>query len=333
MIFADKLIALRKKAGWSQEELAAQLNVTRQSVSKWEGAQSVPDIERILLMSRLFGVSTDYLLKDELGEPEYVAPVDEPATADCVRRVTMEQASDYLARTLSIAPKMALGVFMCVVSPVCLLMLAALSEVNRIGLTEELAAGIGVTVLLIMVAVAVAIFIASMAKVKEYEFLEKENIETEYGVRGMVKERLNANKDHNTRMIIIAVALCILSAVPILLADALSLGDFACVGAVCVLLVLVGVAAAMFTGGGMYTGAMHKLLEEEDYTREKKAKNGLIGTLSGIYWLVVTATYLICTFGPTGKAANSGNTWIIWAVGGVLYAAVIGVVELVQKRK
>ena len=40
MIFADKLILLRKKAGWSQEELAEQMNVTRQSVSKWEGAQS-----------------------------------------------------------------------------------------------------------------------------------------------------------------------------------------------------------------------------------------------------------------------------------------------------
>ena len=44
MIFADKLILLRKKAGWSQEELADQMNVTRQSVSKWEGAQSVPDL-------------------------------------------------------------------------------------------------------------------------------------------------------------------------------------------------------------------------------------------------------------------------------------------------
>ena len=48
MIFADKLILLRKKAGWSQEELADQMNVTRQSVSKWEGAQSVPDLEKML---------------------------------------------------------------------------------------------------------------------------------------------------------------------------------------------------------------------------------------------------------------------------------------------
>ena len=70
MILADKINALRKKAGWSQEELAEQLGVTRQSVSKWEGAQSVPDMDKVVQMSRLFGVTTDFLLKDELSEEE-----------------------------------------------------------------------------------------------------------------------------------------------------------------------------------------------------------------------------------------------------------------------
>lgn len=70
MILADKITALRKKAGWSQEELAEQLSVTRQSVSKWEGAQSVPDMDKVVQMSRLFGVTTDFLLKDELSEEE-----------------------------------------------------------------------------------------------------------------------------------------------------------------------------------------------------------------------------------------------------------------------
>ena len=68
MILADKIVSMRKKAGWSQEELAAQLNVTRQSVSKWEGAQSMPDMDKVVQMSRLFGVTTDYLLKDEIEE-------------------------------------------------------------------------------------------------------------------------------------------------------------------------------------------------------------------------------------------------------------------------
>ncbi len=70
MILADKITALRKKAGWSQEELAEQLGVTRQSVSKWEGAQSVPDMDKVVQMSRLFGVTTDFLLKDELSAEE-----------------------------------------------------------------------------------------------------------------------------------------------------------------------------------------------------------------------------------------------------------------------
>lgn len=88
MILADKIITLRKKAGWSQEELASQLGVTRQSVSKWEGAQSVPDLDKVVQMSRLFGVSTDYLLKDELEEEEFV---ESEADETPLRRVTMEQ--------------------------------------------------------------------------------------------------------------------------------------------------------------------------------------------------------------------------------------------------
>ena len=53
MILADKIMTLRKKAGWSQEELAAQLNVSRQSVSKWESAQSIPDMDKVVQMPRL----------------------------------------------------------------------------------------------------------------------------------------------------------------------------------------------------------------------------------------------------------------------------------------
>ena len=94
MIFADKLILLRKKAGWSQEELADQMNVTRQSVSKWEGAQSVPDLEKMIRLSKLFGVSTDYLLKDEIEEAEHISLSDDAPT---LRRVSMDEANTFLS--------------------------------------------------------------------------------------------------------------------------------------------------------------------------------------------------------------------------------------------
>ena len=61
------IYSARKRKRISQEELAASMNVSRQSVSKWESGQSIPDLEKIIQLSLLFGVSTDYLLKDEFS--------------------------------------------------------------------------------------------------------------------------------------------------------------------------------------------------------------------------------------------------------------------------
>lgn len=63
MNMADRIQYLRKTKGFSQEELADQVGVSRQAVSKWESEQSTPDIERIIIMSELFEVTTDYILK------------------------------------------------------------------------------------------------------------------------------------------------------------------------------------------------------------------------------------------------------------------------------
>ena len=67
MILADKIIENRKKNGWSQEELANRLGVSRQSVSKWESAQAVPDLKKILQLAEVFGVTTDYLFRSHDG--------------------------------------------------------------------------------------------------------------------------------------------------------------------------------------------------------------------------------------------------------------------------
>lgn len=63
MSIADRIQTLRKSKGISQEELADKIGVSRQAVSKWESGQSAPDIEKIILLSEFFGVTTDFLLK------------------------------------------------------------------------------------------------------------------------------------------------------------------------------------------------------------------------------------------------------------------------------
>lgn len=326
MLLADKIVTLRKRAGWSQEELAAQLGVSRQSVSKWEGAQSVPDMQKVVQMSRLFGVTTDYLLKEELGEPE-PAPAESDAPLRCV---TMEQAADYLSLRRAAAPKLAAATLLCVLSPVALLLLAALSDRPGAALSENAAAGIGLCVLLVLVAAAVAVFITCAAQVKAYAFLESEPFETAYGVTGMVRERRAAAAPEHTRGKVAGTVLCILSAVPLFIAVCLDGSDLLYVGAVCLLLVLAGVGSAVFVYGSVYWAAMDRLLEEGDYVRPRKRQNGVVGAISSIYWLTVTAAYLLWTFGPWWDAQPQ-DTWILWAVAGVLYGAVMALVRGIRK--
>ena len=66
MNFAEKILNLRTEYGYSQETLAEKLNVSRQAVSKWESGATLPETDKVIALSNFFGVSTDYLLKDNI---------------------------------------------------------------------------------------------------------------------------------------------------------------------------------------------------------------------------------------------------------------------------
>lgn len=268
MIFADKLIQLRKKAGWSQEDLAEQMNVSRQSVSKWEGAQSVPDLEKMVRLSRLFGVSTDYLLKDEMEETDTVLTGSEDLV---IKHVSMEEANSFLAVKEATSKTIALGTFLCILSPICLIILGAISEVTSMNLPEDAAGGIGMIIMLIMVAIAVAIFIHSGSKTAPFEYLEKEVFETEYGVTGMVKERRDSFKDTYVRNNIVGVCLCVMALIPLFGGAVINEeNDLFMVLMLCVSIIIVGIGVDFLVRVGIIWASFEKLLQEGDYARTKK---------------------------------------------------------------
>lgn len=326
MILADKIILLRKKAGWSQEELADQLNVTRQSVSKWEGAQSIPDMDKILMMSKLFGVTTDYLLKDELEEEELIS--SEPVSE--VHRIKLEDASKFLLTMKEVSPKLALGTFLCIISPITLLILAAISEVEKYKLNENAACGIGLIVLIVFVVLGVVNFVSSSTKTKEYEFLENQNFETEYGVIGMAKERKKEYKDTYQRLMTIGVVLCILSVIPLFVAICLDESDLIYSISVGLLLFIVACGVYFLVYGRIYQAALEKLLEEGDYSRKKKAKKGLVSLVTAVFWLATTAIYL---FMFLSNFVSNSKSWIIWPIAGVIFPIVIVIIESVEKKE
>lgn len=329
MILAEKLLRLRKKSGMSQEELAEKMKVSRQAVSKWEGAQSVPDLEKLLQLSELFGVTTDYLLKDEIEDEEFTGK-DSP---ELVRKVTLEQANEYLELRKTASIRIAAAVFLCILSVIPLIVLAGVAEFSVLPVSENVAAAAGTIIMLVLVAIAVAVFIYTGAQSKPYEFLEKDPFETEYGVEGMVRERQRAFRDTAVKCKIIGATLCVLAPVALFIAAAAD-DEFLAIIMTAVTMAVAGLGAMFFIVAGVREASMEKLLQEGEYTR--KAKHGLAGRIAPIYWCSVTAIYLLWLFLAEGTRYNSwqdDRSWIIWPVAGVLYAAVACVCRLIEQRK
>lgn len=85
MNLSEKILVQRKKKGLSQDGLAQHLGVSRQSISKWESEQSQPELDKIILLSELFDVTTDYLLKNEIDDSE------KPISSKEVDQIILEQ--------------------------------------------------------------------------------------------------------------------------------------------------------------------------------------------------------------------------------------------------
>ena len=330
MTFSEKISALRKQKGWSQEELAEKLMVTRQAVSKWESAQSMPDLDKLVQLSEALGVSTDYLLKDEQAQS---APV--PATAEQTvkpRHVTQEEARRYLQLQMAAIPKTTLGVALCVWSPIALIGLPVLRSTLNWGFPEEICSGIGLCVLLVMVAAGVALLLTAGGTLREFEYLEREPIETDNGAREQALHMQREMASFCTRQNTIGVVLCILSVLPLFaLMCVPGVPDGYYSLAVCALLLLVGIACLLLVRTGSMRGAVDKLLEQGDYTRENKAKSRFVGAVSAAYWLVVTAAFLFYTFGPNGNGQPQ-YSWFIWAIAGVLYGALMAALSVYRKK-
>lgn len=322
MILADKLILLRKKSGMSQEELAEKMNVSRQAVSKWEGAQSIPDLDKILQLSELYGVTTDYLLKDSVESEEYIGKDNDVN----IRKVTLEEANEFLALRKTASGRIAIATFLCILSVIPLLILAGMSELPNKPISENMACGIGMIVMLIVVAIAVGIYVYTGSQSARFEFLEKEPFETEYGVSGMVKERQKSFHDTYVKCNVIGTCLCVLSPAA-LFAAAIRNEEIFAIVMLCVMLVIAGVGVMFFIYGGVRGAAMDKLLKSGDYSEEKKA-SPLKRIVSTVYWLAATAAAVLWLL--VDKSEDS-RFWVIFPVAGVLFPAVLGICSLVER--
>lgn len=331
MILADKIIECRKKNGWSQEELGLQLGVSRQSVSKWESGQSIPDLDKIIKLSALFDVSTDYLLKDDVQEKSAEPVMDTPAPEDegaCM--VSLETANTYMDLVQQMAGKIALGVSLCILSPMVLILFGGLSDKEGgYRISEEFAVAIGLPLLLLFVTVGVAMFLLYGRQLETYAYLEKMPVELAYGVEGIVRKRRDDYAQRHSMMLVMGVGLCIMAAVPLFVAAIYDEDSMVAVIGFLVTLAIVSVGVNILVRTCTINGSFQRLLEEGDFTRAKKLENKRNEPLVTVYWCLTIAIYLFWSF----WTMDWDRTWIIWPSAGVLFVAVLGIGAMIRKDR
>jgi len=321
MILADKIIELRKKSGMSQEELAEKLGVSRQSISKWEGAQSTPDLNRILQLSEIFGVTTDSLLKDTVELPsDNSTPQEKAETEPPLRRVSMEEANKFLAENEKRSKLIPSGVVLCTLSFLPIIILDYFEPFPEAGPI------IGVPVMLILITIAIVLFMISGNKYKPFEYLDKEGIDTEYGVSGMVTEKKSKYEKKHNLSIITGIALFIVSFIPLIVFSQLFVYNDALEAlSIAILFISIAVGLYLIIHTCTKMDGYRKLLEENEFSRKKKERRN--SKVMMAYWCIVTAVYLGWSF----IFKSWGITWIVWVIAGVL-SPVVSIIESSIKK-
>ncbi|WP_237036455.1 helix-turn-helix domain-containing protein [Mediannikoviicoccus vaginalis] len=326
MILADKIIYLRKKNGWSQEELAEMLNVSRQSVSKWESSGATPELNRIIEMSKIFSVSVDYLIKDEIEEVEYTGDAD--YENDDIR-VTMEDANEFINLRQEASKKISLGVSLLIISPSILIFLLGIVEGKKFLMSENMAITIGVISLIIVAAIAIALFIISGLSLEKYEFLEREYFETEYGVANMAKEMESRYQPEFVNRMVIGITLCIVSAIPVLVVGIKDNPDpFNLFSAVALLLFIVSLGVNLIVKSSIIKETYEQLQQTGDFTVESKSKNKVLGPIIGMLWLSIVIIYFYYSF----KTNNWQYSWIIFPVGGLITTLISSLASVFKSK-
>ena len=324
MILADKIIKLRKQFGWSQEDLAEKMNISRQSVSKWESANSIPDINKIITLADIFNVSTDFLLKDDIEEFDHLDRGTEPD----ILQISLEQALKYVENKIEISSLITKGVVLCLCSVIPLFFFLAMAETNRLNLTNDIAAWIGVVSILIMVSIGVSFFIRKNQYESDIVPIENESFELAYGVHSVFKEKLQKFRTIYNLRLSVGIFMFITCFVPLMFVSMFFNGSDIILMMFIVLLIMIAIGMFIVAPVSAKYDAYNNILKDSFQEIEKSKRTKRAEKLAAFYWPLLVAIYL----GWSLWTMDWGVTWIIWPVGAVFFVALVGLMELFDKE-
>jgi transcriptional regulator with XRE-family HTH domain/ABC-type cobalt transport system substrate-binding protein len=307
MNLSEKIIYLRKQKGWSQEELANQMGVSRQSVSKWESSGSYPELDKVIQMSNLFNVSTDYLLKDN------ARPVsDNNEEKSNVVRLSKTKAHEFMDEMRDKGKKISIGVSLCVFAPAILVSTTVLNSVEMFSnYNEDHLMGIGLLIMFLLIVAAVFIFITNGSRAEQYNGKE---IDLDNSTRNEVIRLKEEYEPKFMKTVAVAVSFIILAVIPIVGSGILSLAEEITILTVSLLLSTVAISVHFIVRASFIKDSYNFLLNEAEFSKVKQKKAKKIEKLEGVFWSVTVAIYLLWSF----LTYDWHITWLVFPVAGVL---------------
>jgi len=246
---------------------------------------------------------------DELGDTLGIKQVI--ANKTDIPLVSYEEAKNYIEDSKATAPKTAFGVLLCIISPITLLILIGLRELNYVNVKEDLLIAAGLVVLICLVATGVSYFIRFSSKLEKYDNLKVNLFELDYETEQMVRKIQKQEEQTYKSAVSISVVCYILSALPIIITPLISEVEGFSVISVVITLIIVALSTYNIINKSGSNEACNVLLQEGDYSVKNKS-NKTFQTVSKVYWCVVVAAYLGYSF----ITNNWAMSWIIWPVAG-----------------
>lgn len=261
MKIGDKIMSLRKERGYSQEELASLIGVSRQSVSKWELNDSVPDLDKIVRISDLFDISTDELIRDNIK-----------ITAEQNgRSMNDAEVQNCLTSTEENAPLNTLAVIACILSPITLIVLGGGYDYgffHNLFTNEDQAGAVGMVVLLVFIALGTMMFVYTSSRSSQYSWIEKNPVLISQSMYRLI--RLKKEQSLRLRSLLMTAGICmiILSLIPLFLTYAL--GEIYSPFGLGIMLGLIALGVGLIVYSSQNYDVYQQLLQEGDYTVKKK---------------------------------------------------------------
>ena len=324
MTLAEKIIKLRKENGWSQEELADRLDITRQSVSKWESATSVPELNKIILLADIFNVTVDSLVKEDAEEYEKIDLVKKHE----FRKISIDEAKDFEQFNIRKTQIIAQNVMLCIYAFIPLFLLLALRQGDIFKLSSEVSVGIGLASSFIIVSIAIRGFITAGINSTDYRFMEKQEFTLEYGIKEIYHEKLRSYRLTYSRKLSFSIILLLISVLPLILSGVFHFSSMIALFMLTLMLLLIGGSVSQIIRTVSKYKTYQCILQEGDYSAKVRLEMMRYQKYAFIYWPIVLAIYLLWSF----WTMSWGVTWLVWPVASVLFVALLGIVNLFTKN-